>query len=308
MSTEISLQKEKEANDLEMEKISKAFGTETTGEPAPGESHEGMDESQEGMPEEIGQSAEALGDVESLRRQVEDLTRALTELQAAMADDNNGTWRHKYDVLNGKLKAEGPRAAQTIRELKAEVARLQEFISSRGDRVPLDTEEAEIIDELGISEDSYHKLKKKLAPVEHEPQPAANDAGTGAYLAILDARARGWREAMNSEQFRGYLQNNPEIYSALLKADGVQNASAVASIYNDYFAAVSPAKRTSREAAPSNSRGGGVDMTAKNIWTEDMIDDLNHKVASGQLKMGSEKYKKLKASLDSFMENLGRGR
>ncbi len=244
------------------------------------------------------------GSMEDLKRQVEDLTQVITQLQAASADENNETWRHRFSVLEGKYKAELPRAAERIRQLEDEITRLQEELGRKA-QIPLSAEEREIADEIGVDETIIGRMKK-IFRTQAEPaaEPATSSAAQTAYLALLDIKARGWREAVNSEGFDLFLKKNPAAYDALIAADKQRNAEGTAAVYNTYFQ--TSGRRGGRESAGSSSKGGSF-FSGENpqSWSMEQIQEFENDVAQGRIKMGSEKYKKLKASRDEYLATLG---
>jgi hypothetical protein len=247
----------------------------------------------------------APGSLEDLKNQVENLTRALTDLQASMADENSDTWRHKYDVINGKYKAEIQPAAARIRELEETIVQLQQDMG-REARIPVSAEERELAENLGVDEETFVRMKKVFQPqAETTADPAAQpSASRTAYFALLDAKARGWREAMNSEGFKLFLNQTPAAYNALVAADNALDAEGTAGVYNAFFQ--TSRRRGGREAAPSSSRGGsGFSSEDSQAWSLEEIQKFAKDVATGKIKMGSKEYKDLKASRDKYLEGIG---
>jgi hypothetical protein len=247
----------------------------------------------------------APGSLEDFKQQVADLTRALTDLQASISDENSETWRHKYDVINGKYKAEIQPAAARIRELEETIVQLQQDMG-REARIPVSAEERGLADDLGVDEETFVRMKKVFQPqAETSAEPAAQpSASRTAYFALLDAKARGWRETMNTEGFRLFLKQNPTAYNALVAADNALDAEGTAGVYNTFFQ--TSRRRGGREAAPSSSRGGGgFSSEDSQAWSLEEIQKFEKDVATGKIKMGSQEYKDLKASRDKFLESIG---
>lgn len=279
-------------------------------------------------------------EVETLKQQNAQLLDLVSDLRKALSEENNDTWKHKYDVLNGMIKAKGPRDALQMKELKAEVERLKTELAakpaaSQSDNAPLTEEEQAFRDEMGIEDSTFRRMKKLFAPpvqpaaatakqpepepepeLEPEPAPAATqgeekkvDLGTRAFLLQLSSLAPGWDKAVNSEGFKTFIVQNRIFYDALKKATDNRDAEKTAEVYNYYFKSAIPApvaqvpkeEKPSREAAPSSSKGGSSLPEQKQKWTVERVRQFDDDVRTGKIPIGSEEYKKLKAERDESL-------
>jgi len=86
------------------------------------------------------------------------LRRQLAEADSEIAEltEDLEIAQHKYDVINGKFRAEVPRQAKQIRELKEEIVRLKATPVTRDDE--LDDADKRIIVERGLTEGEYRKV------------------------------------------------------------------------------------------------------------------------------------------------------
>ena len=88
-------------------------------------------------------------DLATATRQIEFLNTTLVEAQ-----HDSDTWKHKYGVVNGMFKKQGPEQAKLIRELKAEIERLKATPVSD----ELDAADKQVMIQRGISEQEYRKV------------------------------------------------------------------------------------------------------------------------------------------------------
>ena len=335
------VKRQKEATDAIYAEIDKAAAADagTPAEPAPGEAADpnAQPEAGEGTPDQS--APEPTGDVAELTKQVESLSAALTNLQ-----NEHSTALHKIEVLDGKLKVEGPRSAQQIKDLKAEVDRLTGLLAGKGTDISakspeagdLDEEDRQIMDATGLDEATYKRMRSKFgggqAPAPAAQQPAAttttpevepeapeavqSEAGMTAYNTLLDVKAAGWRKAKDLPEFMQFLETAMEsttgrsLFDILIDADRQRDADTVARVYQAFFKKVRPAaaaqapQKPTREAASSSSKGGSSLAETPKIWTPEQITQFSNDVAQGRIKRGSDEYKRLKDSLDAFQDNI----
>lgn len=321
---------------------------------------------------ETTDNAKLTAELAEARSQISDLTDALDKATRALASENSDTWKHKYDVLDGIAKKQGPQ----IKELKAEVDRLTAELrvavenanasapSKETLSVKVTDIDKEFGDDNGIAPEQVAKFRQSIVrsvldtvkehqkpqaaapaptpelPVEPETAtetPARTSAAQTAFLAVLDATARGWREVLDKgvreQAFSKFLASNSQeiagekrsFYDLLVEANGhvldasgniavdaggkpvinesKMNARRVAWFYNTFLkaeaqAAVKPP--VSREAADSKSKGGGAAPKETDTWTRERLQQFNEDVSHGRIQRGSNEYKRLMASYDAW--------
>lgn len=285
-------------------------------------------------------------DVATLKKQIEDLISALTAAQAVLADENRDTWKQKFHVIDGKYKAEIQPAAARIKELEADNGRLKTELEAAKTAKPVEKTPAAVTvtetdrkvgeswgvapEELanyrqGIVDSVLAALPKPQPPEPPAPTPKPSKAPTSsaepetepaksaispdraAFNALLDVKAKGWREAMSTPAFLEYLKANRDHFYVLQAADAQLDSDTVARVYNTYFktAAPAPAAPTlpSREAAPTSPKGGGsVSPEADDVWTLERVKWFEDQVATGKIKLNSPEYIKLRDSRDAALD------
>lgn len=288
---------------------------------------------------EITPAPEATEEIAILRKNVDQLTKALSDLQAVLDDENRDTWKQKFLVMDGKFKHEIQPAAQKIKDLTEENDRLKTELAAKGKVAPsdspenLDEEDKQLVDEMGITPALYLQLKKKLGVAAKAPEAPAAPAKTAepaaaeeehsvdssaalqTYNTLLDVKSAGWRDTVNNPDFAQFLSTVREsiggkpgrtLREVLVDADARFDADTVSRIYLAFAKRAPKAaepSRPSREAAPASSKGGSSTLEAKS-WTPEEIQQFNSDVAQGKIKRGSDEFKKVKASIDNFLENM----
>ena len=323
---------------------------ENTETPTPpeGESTQKTDEAIPGTiptAESTEESIESLkADIATAAQQIESLSTTLAETQKALTDQNNDTWKHKFDVLDGKMKKQGPEQAKRIKDLEAELeaaktgkpatgeekpqtTTVTESDKKRGESWGVDPDEIasfrkDIVDQIMASIPKAEKTNKlpegEEPPAEpkadEQPTQAPQDQAKKAFLTLVDVKARGWQEIRQKPEFAAFCntrpggQFGPTYLDYLKEAAQTLDADTTARVYNDFMKTVKPGpeapKKPSREAADSRSKGGDGIPVAKEIWTPEKINQFNTDISSGKIKRDSPEYKKLKASYDNWVGNI----
>jgi len=282
-------------------------------------------------------------DLATVTQQVESLSTALAEAQKALTDQNNDTWKHKFDVLDGKLKKQGPEMAKRIKELETELVAakseekpagevkppvIAESDKKRGESWGVDPDEIasfrqEIIDQVLASIPKAEKTSKlpegeesagEELKADEQPTQTPQDQANKAFLTLVDVKARGWQEVRQKPEFAAFCNTRPggefgPTYLDYLKEAAQKlDADITARVYNDFMKTVKSApdatKKPSREAADSRGKGGEGVPVATEIWTPESIAKFSTDVSSGKIKRDSPEYKKLKASYDNWIGNI----
>jgi hypothetical protein len=171
---------------------------------------------------------------------------------ASAQDDPNGeAWRHKYEVLQGKINSEGPRNAETIRQLKAEIEALKAQVQpapaqAQVAQAPTNEDEATLIQGLvertgwdpedvrllldAAATKAGQKADEKIAPLRQtfEQQQAGEVKRlTAEFWQAVDEAVPGWEQLQADPGFQAYqsrLRINLLAMQQQLDHEGVINA------------------------------------------------------------------------------------
>lgn len=189
-------------------------------------------------------------------------------------------WHERFKEINGKYLAEVPRLAADKRELKKDIARLEEQVrvlteqiaSASGNGKETHSQDAEINELLDtFGEEGSQKInayldkrvralesrfESKLKPVETGIESIKTGQAVTAkqrYIENLDRLVPAWRKYDIDSGFRKWLDENTAKYSGqsfrqiLTEADLQMNAATVAEMILDYENSIAPLKAASND-------------------------------------------------------------
>jgi gas vesicle protein len=137
-------------------------------------------------------------------------------------------WEEKYRVLDGKYKAEVPRMAAEIRDLKASMQMLQDQLAAQpatpaASPIPEGMTPAEVVEQFGedfakavgsiatqIAEQRVTKVREEFKPQIERVEKTAADSQRDAYMRELARLVPDWQQIDTEDNFTAYLDEADE--------------------------------------------------------------------------------------------------
>ena len=196
------------------------------------------------------------------------------------ANNENAIWHERYKEINGKYLSEVPRLAADKRELKKDIARLEEQVrglteqmATKDNGKELHSQDAgrdKLLDTFGDEgsqvieayldkreKEIERKFESKLKPVETGIETIKTGQAVTAsqrYTEGLDNLVPKWRQYDHDPAFGKWLDENSLQYTGqsfrqiLTEADANRNVSVIAKIILDYEKSITPSKNASDDA------------------------------------------------------------
>jgi hypothetical protein len=248
------------------------------------------------------------------------------------ARQNPVDWKHKYEVLEGKYRAEVPKLHAAVQEQASKITELTVAVSKRA---TLEDEGAVAVDLMDFEKNPKLKEFKEEYPDVFEgvveivkaaktpankkdttqtpatpqtQQPAQSPAWTSAMYQLLDAKIPDWRTINQDQGFVQWLSEK-DVYSRKTKNDLLLDAYAagdvetVANMFGGFKAIAQEDNQDQDDLAPSSTTSGSVDNTqsAQTTITRAYISKFYQDVALGRYKGKEKLMNEIHAKIDSAL-------